>query len=57
VTGSNPLLDLLDPYVPDDFINEHCNAENDSGVGTQRDANPAARFQPSLCPRVSVVGV
>lgn len=25
VTGSNQLLDLLDPYVPDDFINDHCN--------------------------------
>jgi hypothetical protein len=23
VTGSAKLLDLLDPYVPDDFINEH----------------------------------
>jgi len=23
VTGSNQLLDLLDPYIPDDFINEH----------------------------------
>ena len=25
VTGSNQLLDLLDPYIPDDFINEHWN--------------------------------
>lgn len=25
VTGSNELLDLLDPYIPDDFINDHCN--------------------------------
>ena len=25
VTGSNHLLDLLDPYIPDDFINEHWN--------------------------------
>ena len=24
VTGSNQLLDLLDPYIPDDFINDHC---------------------------------
>jgi len=24
VTGSNQLLDLLDPYIPDDFINERC---------------------------------
>jgi hypothetical protein len=27
VTGSNQLLDVLDPYVPDDFINEHCNVQ------------------------------
>src|SRR5438552_12202784 len=26
VTGSSRLLDLLDPYVPDDFINQHWNA-------------------------------
>lgn len=25
VTGSSRLLDLLDPYIPDDFINEHWN--------------------------------
>ena len=25
VTGSNELLDLLDPYIPDDFINDHWN--------------------------------
>lgn len=25
VTGSNQLLDLLDPYIPDDFINAHWN--------------------------------
>ena len=24
VTGSNQLLDLLDPYIPDDFINDLC---------------------------------
>src|SRR5262245_39770732 len=23
VTGSSQLLDLLDPYIPDDFINQH----------------------------------
>ena len=26
VTGSNQLLDLLDPFIPDDFINTHWNA-------------------------------
>jgi len=24
VTGSNELLELLDPYIPADFINDHC---------------------------------
>ncbi len=24
-TGSNQLLDLLDPYIPDDFISDLCN--------------------------------
>ena len=26
VTGSSQLLELLDPFIPDDFINERCNA-------------------------------
>ena len=26
VTGTSGLLDLLDRYIPDDFINEHWNA-------------------------------
>ena len=26
MTGTNRLLDLLDPYIPDDFINERCHA-------------------------------
>ena len=25
ITGSNQLLDVLDPYIPDDFINDHWN--------------------------------
>jgi hypothetical protein len=31
VTGSRHLLDLLDPYIPDDFINERWNGRPDRG--------------------------
>jgi hypothetical protein len=37
VTGSNQLLDLLDPYIPDDFINDLCN------VRTVRSPRPTNR--------------
>jgi hypothetical protein len=39
VTGSNQLLDLLDPYIPDDFINEHWNVRPARG--------PRWRFSPA----------
>ena len=46
VTGSNQLLDLLDPYVPDDFINQHWNTRPMRGPRWQ--FNPAQLWRAHL---------
>ncbi len=48
VTGSQQLLDRLDPYIPDDFINEHWNARPARGPRWRLSA--AQLWRPHLLP-------
>jgi hypothetical protein len=49
VTGSNQLLDLLDPYIPDDFINERWNVRPVRG--------PRWQFSPAQLWRVHLLAL
>lgn len=53
VTGSNQLLDLLDPYIPDDFINEHWNER--PARGPRWHFSPAQLWRTHLLPLLTPV--
>jgi hypothetical protein len=53
VTGSNQLLDLLDPYIPDDFINERWQARPVRGPRWQ--FSPAQLWRVHLLPLLTPV--
>lgn len=53
VTGSNQLLDLLDPYIPDDFINDLCNVRPVRGPRWQ--FSPAQLWRTHLLPLLTPV--
>lgn len=53
VTGSNQLLDLLDPYIPDDFINDLCNVR--PGRGPRWQFSPAQLWRTHLLPLLTPV--
>lgn len=53
VTGSNQLLDLLDPYIPDDFINDRWNVRPVRGPRWQ--FSPAQLWRVHLLPLLTPV--
>jgi hypothetical protein len=53
VTGSNQLLDLLDPYIPDDFINERWHTRPVRGPRWQ--FSPAQLWRVHLLPLLTPV--
>jgi hypothetical protein len=53
VTGSNQLLDALDPYIPDDVINELCNIRPVRGPRWQ--FSPAQLWRTHLLPLLTPV--
>ena len=53
VTGSHQLLELLDPYIPDDFINEHWNARPIRGPRWH--FSPAQLWRTHLLPLLTPV--
>jgi hypothetical protein len=53
VTGSNQLLDLLDPFIPDDFINERWNVHPIRGPRWQ--FSPAQLWRVHLLPLLTPV--
>ena len=53
VTGSNQLLDLLDPYIPDDFINDLCTVRPLRGPRWQ--FSPAQLWRTHLLPLLTPV--